>query len=284
MMECAHVCLFWEMAGRMLSLWGTCAERGACCRVVHSRLSHISVACFSQVTHTVLVTPDVLDMVRHGSAMGDAGSSRHGSCGSQPSSAFRGAVEKLMLFFKASPLSAVHSQNIYGVYMVCTTSRHKQGSQDKLPAFTQDTYKEVFRFEDPPLHDPCAVAFAAEPLLFKVGAACAADFMLRCHLHAPLCKCGRVQASRALCMLQAPHAISATVCFSPQGCDMRVDIETASHLSAGQTVCDIWSQTGRPHNCHVTTAMDVAAFWRVMGAALAAADSCSPLNQSGPSS
>jgi inosine-uridine nucleoside N-ribohydrolase len=60
----------------------------------------------------------------------------------------------------------------------------------------------VFKFPDPPLHDPCAVAYAAAPELFTAE-------------------------------------------------KMRVDVETASMLSAGQTVCDVWRQTGRPENVHV---------------------------------
>ena len=32
---------------------------------------------------------------------------------------------------------------------------------------------------------------------------------------------------------------------------MRVDVELASPLSYGQTVCDIWSSSGRPPNVHV---------------------------------
>ena len=35
--------------------------------------------------------------------------------------------------------------------------------------FFADTYADVFRFEDPPLHDPCAVAYVIAPHLFKVG-------------------------------------------------------------------------------------------------------------------
>lgn len=60
---------------------------------------------------------------------------------------------------------------------------------------------------------------------------------------------------------------------------MRVDIETSSPLSFGQTVCDIWGSTGRPPNCYVATQMDVPAFWEAMLAALAAADAASPLNE-----
>lgn len=32
---------------------------------------------------------------------------------------------------------------------------------------------------------------------------------------------------------------------------MRVDIETSSTLAAGQTVCDVWHQSGRPRNVTV---------------------------------
>ena len=34
---------------------------------------------------------------------------------------------------------------------------------------------------------------------------------------------------------------------------MRVDIETCSLLSAGQTVCDVWGQSPLPRNCLVAT-------------------------------
>jgi len=40
---------------------------------------------------------------------------------------------------------------------------------EQLLLFFAGTYKEVFGFEDPPLHDPCAVAYVIEPSLFKVG-------------------------------------------------------------------------------------------------------------------
>ncbi len=59
---------------------------------------------------------------------------------------------------------------------------------------------------------------------------------------------------------------------------LRVDIETKSELSAGQTVCDVWRQSGKPPNCTVATAMDVAGFWELQMAALARADAASPLN------
>ena len=61
---------------------------------------------------------------------------------------------------------------------------------------------------------------------------------------------------------------------------MRVDVECASPLSAGQTVCDVWAQRAGAGgaNVNVALAMDVAAFWDLMLSALARADGASPLN------
>mmetsp|Transcript_26568 Transcript_26568/g.68454 ORF Transcript_26568/g.68454 Transcript_26568/m.68454 type:complete len:259 (+) Transcript_26568:295-1071(+) len=100
---------------------------------------------------------------------------------------------------------------------------------EQMLLFFKDTYAEVFKFVDPPLHDPCTVAWVAAPHLFKTEM-------------------------------------------------LRVDIETSSPLSYGQTVCDIWRQTGRKPNCRVATAVDLPAFWQLMSDALARADEVSPLN------
>eukprot|EP00897_Mesotaenium_endlicherianum_P010813 jgi/Mesen1/9760/ME000007S09820 len=86
----------------------------------------------------------------------------------------------------------------------------------ELLTFFAKRYKEVFGFEHPPLHDPCAVAFVIAPHIFK--------------------------------------------------------------LSAGQTVCDVWRQSGRPPNVTLTRSMDVAAFWELLVAALDRANAASPLN------
>lgn len=40
----------------------------------------------------------------------------------------------------------------------------------QLLTFFAGTYREVFGFQDPPLHDPCAVAYVIAPQLFKVSA------------------------------------------------------------------------------------------------------------------
>lgn len=60
---------------------------------------------------------------------------------------------------------------------------------------------------------------------------------------------------------------------------LRIDIETGSSLSYGQTVADVWKQNKLPANCTVSDAVDVDAFWRLMHAALQHADAHSPLNK-----
>eukprot|EP00193_Tetraselmis_chui_P000890 CAMPEP_0177759946 /NCGR_PEP_ID=MMETSP0491_2-20121128/5002_1 /TAXON_ID=63592 /ORGANISM="Tetraselmis chuii, Strain PLY429" /LENGTH=191 /DNA_ID=CAMNT_0019275807 /DNA_START=62 /DNA_END=637 /DNA_ORIENTATION=- len=101
----------------------------------------------------------------------------------------------------------------------------------RLLLFFRDTYRDVFQFEDPPLHDPCAVAYCIRPDLFTVKR-------------------------------------------------MRVDIETKSELSPGQTVCDIWGQCppDKPKNVDVVMRMDVPKFWDIMITALHAADDVSCMN------
>ena len=90
--------------------------------------------------------------------------------------------------------------------------------------YFKHTYKRVFYMEEPPLHDPCAVAVAVDPSIF--------EFTL-----------------------------------------MRVDVETSSHLSYGQTVCDIYNMNPKKKNIHVCTKMNVAKFWQLMIEALRKTDS-----------
>jgi inosine-uridine nucleoside N-ribohydrolase len=101
---------------------------------------------------------------------------------------------------------------------------------EALLLFFAATYKSVFGFDDPPLHDPVAVAYVVNPSLFKTR-------------------------------------------------HMRVDIEVGSQLSAGQTVHDVWGQTGRAKNCVVAESVDVSAFWDLLLDALARAGAVSPLNK-----
>ena len=98
-----------------------------------------------------------------------------------------------------------------------------------LLMFFADTYKRVFRFDDPPLHDPCAVAYVLAPEIFT----------------------------------DVEH--------------LRVDIEVASALSAGQTVVDVWGATGKKPNAYVCMKMDVDKFWDLMLDSVEKAAAASPL-------
>jgi len=62
---------------------------------------------------------------------------------------------------------------------------------------------------------------------------------------------------------------------------VRIDVETVSPLSAGQTVVDGGGLTGRPPNAALAVAVDTARLWKALGAAIAAADAVSPLNGTG---
>jgi inosine-uridine nucleoside N-ribohydrolase len=89
--------------------------------------------------------------------------------------------------------------------------------------FFRDTYRDVFGFVDPPLHDPLAVLFVLRPDWF-------------------------------------------------QSRKMRVDIERASELSRGQTVCDVYGRSPRLANCNLALSVDVDRFWKSMLDAVSKAD------------
>lgn len=97
-----------------------------------------------------------------------------------------------------------------------------------LLIFFAETYKRVFKFEHPPLHDPCAIAYVIAPELFTVE-------------------------------------------------KLRVDIETQSELSAGQTVVDLWGSSGKQPNANVCMKMNVDKFWDLMIDAIGAAANASTL-------
>lgn len=59
---------------------------------------------------------------------------------------------------------------------------------------------------------------------------------------------------------------------------MRVDVETSSLLSAGQTICDIYDYSNKKKNVHVGLKMDVEKFWDLMIDALQKANQNSPAN------
>mmetsp|Transcript_39642 Transcript_39642/g.113047 ORF Transcript_39642/g.113047 Transcript_39642/m.113047 type:complete len:169 (-) Transcript_39642:93-599(-) len=98
-----------------------------------------------------------------------------------------------------------------------------------LLTFFSSTYSRVFAFDQPPLHDPCAMWCA----------------------------------------------ISKGKGFTHK--KIRVDIEMASSLTAGQTVCDFFNLTHKTPNVQVCTDMDLQEFWRVMLEAVRRAAERSPL-------
>jgi inosine-uridine nucleoside N-ribohydrolase len=103
-----------------------------------------------------------------------------------------------------------------------------QTTLDLLEYFAS-TYKEVFKFEHAPVHDPVAVIHVVRPDLFQSEL-------------------------------------------------MRVDIETKSTLSSGQTVCDTWHQSDKPKNVTVVQSVDVKACWDIILDCIERCDASSKLS------
>ncbi len=133
------------------------------------------------------------------------------------------------------PLEVTHTALVTEQILEAINSLSSSFSQimTELLLFFRSTYQTVFRMAEPPLHDPCAVAFVIRPELF--------EFRL-----------------------------------------MRVDVETASPLSYGQTVCDVYEfqKSTKPKNVHVCLKMQVDRFWELMIDAIRRADSKTPINSS----
>jgi inosine-uridine nucleoside N-ribohydrolase len=100
----------------------------------------------------------------------------------------------------------------------------------ELLQFFATTYREVFLFEHPPVHDPVAVVYVLRPEIFK----------------------GRL---------------------------MRVDIEVSSQICSGQTVCDIWGQSGKRKNVMVLESVDVGSCWHEILEGIARCNFLSGLNK-----
>jgi len=60
---------------------------------------------------------------------------------------------------------------------------------------------------------------------------------------------------------------------------MRVDIETRSDLTRGQTVCDVYHLSKKTPNVHLAIRVDVPGFWKVMMAAWERCNAVSSLNK-----
>ena len=91
----------------------------------------------------------------------------------------------------------------------------------ELMTFFASTYRRVFGFEHPPVHDPIAVAAVLEPAMVRTVA-------------------------------------------------VPVAVELAGAYTRGATVVDLHGRTGNVPNADVAVELDVAAFWRLLMAAVAA--------------
>jgi inosine-uridine nucleoside N-ribohydrolase len=61
---------------------------------------------------------------------------------------------------------------------------------------------------------------------------------------------------------------------------MRIDVETHSELSAGQTVCDVWHKSSKRKNVNLCKRVDVDKCWSIIIEAMQRCDKKSPLNKS----
>ena len=104
---------------------------------------------------------------------------------------------------------------------------------EALLTFFAETYKLVFQFDHPPLHDPCAVWAAIE-------------FAHSSSDH------------------HNPHDFQPSFEYTLE----RVDVERASALTFGQTVVDRWRTSGRPVNVRLARKMNVRAFWNALARAI----------------
>lgn len=221
------------------------------------------------VTHTALVTPEVLSLVATGAgcevsragayphspqgAPVDTGATApHQGAASLPHAvnavARAGEEELTRLTRLPHGINGDHHHldgGIAGAAGELTAATPFRATLVSLLRFFAGSYRSLFFFAHPPLHDPCAVAFAIDRSLF---------------------------ASRTC----------------------RVDVETASPYAAGQTIVDLFGvqpspggpgalprrsefDSGGP-NAAVALTMDVPRFWGMMLRAIQRADAASPLN------
>ena len=104
---------------------------------------------------------------------------------------------------------------------------------EALLTFFAQTYARVFRFDHPPLHDPCAVWAA-------------------------------IEFAHASSDHHDPNDFHPSFEYTLE----RVDVERASALTYGQTVVDRWRTSGRPVNVRLARKMNVRAFWNALARAI----------------
>lgn len=134
----------------------------------------VRVVCTAPMTNVALlfkVRPDVLDMVEvvfMGGAMGI------GNTG--PVAEFNVQVDpeaaKIVIGSEAVvtmiPLEVTHTALVSSVIVerIEATSSPLRRAMKDLMTFFRGTYEEIWGFPSPPLHDPCAIAYAIRPDLF----------------------------------------------------------------------------------------------------------------------
>lgn len=75
----------------------------------------------------------------------------------------------------------------------------------------------------------------------------------------------------AVAYVIAPHIFVTT--------RLRVDVELCSSLSRGQTICDVWRQSGRQENVVVAHRVEVGDCWDLILDAIECCNRTSPLNR-----
>eukprot|EP00898_Chlorokybus_atmophyticus_P004238 jgi/Chlat1/4815/Chrsp31S04863 len=209
-------------------------------KISRALASRVALVCVGSLTNAALllaVYPEVKDMIEvvlMGGCLGigNTGPVAEFNMQNDPEAAkmvFESSIPVVMIPLEVTHTALVTPDVIASILSSSPTPFRKLACQ--LLMFFADTYFRVFNFRNPPLHDPCAVAYVIQPQLFTTEL-------------------------------------------------LRVDIEVHSELSAGQTVCDVWHASPLPPNVKVARVMDVPAFWKVMLAAIAEADRCSPCNRS----
>jgi hypothetical protein len=146
-----------------------------------------------EVTHTALVTPDVLSRLITGDdSMAQASSSGSSSSSGSPRRR-RPSGEFTLPKAAENPYTSSDEEEIAAeeaAAPLCVESSSSSGDVDssvmdevtagvtaspfkllmeQLLTYFASTYRRQFGFQDPPLHDPCAVAYAICPGIFQVG-------------------------------------------------------------------------------------------------------------------
>eukprot|EP00891_Asterochloris_glomerata_P006244 jgi/Astpho2/6244/Aster-03649 len=144
------------------------------------RLQRVRVICTAALTNIALLVilyPEVLDrleVVLMGGCMGT------GNTGPVQEFNIQGDPEAAKVVFESEvkvtmiPLEVTHQLLVTPAVLkrLCGSNGGPTAFHDllrELLTFFAGTYREVFRFEHPPLHDPAAVAYVADPDLFTVS-------------------------------------------------------------------------------------------------------------------